>query len=402
MAQNSAIYKAETLKQKGDIAGAAATLEEALRNPKTTNWAEMYHQAGELRAQLFNVELMKAAQGMPFDTTAFVTHLDSMVFLYTKSHEADIAPDKKGKVKPKFVAQNHARMSAFLDYYNYAALFMNQNKQLDRSMLYFEKYLDMPKNPIFTQHETDSIYASKQQVYSQTVSNLAMLSFQQKKWDDALRFADRALKDTMNLRDLYVIKMQCHVNKGDSAAWLETLKEGVTRLENESMMQNLLYYYMTHNDLAAATKMADDLVAANPSNRSSWYMKGVILLNMKKDYQSAREAFTKALEIDPNYIEANINMASTYINEVVAKRLAGSYKFAGTGKNITGQKNVDIYKKELAEIQGYYKNAQKYMEHVQMIDPENPKRWVHTLQMIYDNLQLKDKKAEMDAIIESL
>lgn len=402
MAQNSAIYKAESFKQKGDIAGAAAILEEAVKNPKSTKIAEMYHKAGEYRAELFNAELLKAAKSLPFDTTAFVTNLDLMVNHYNKSHEADMKPDKKGRVEPKFKAQNHNRMLSFLDFYNFAAIFMNQNGKTQESINYFEKYLDMPKSPIFTSAETDSIYASKQQVYSQTLFNLAMLTFQQKKWDDAIGFADRALKDTLNQRDLFLIKMQCQLAKGDSLSWLNTLKEGVARLENESMMQNLLYYYMTHNDLAGAEKMSADLVAANPSGRAPWYMKGVIELNMKKDYAAARASFTKALEIDPDYLEANVNMAYTYTNEVVAKRMAGAYKFVGTGRNITGQKNVDLYKKELAEVQGFYKNALTYMVKVRQLAPDKPKVWAHTLQMIYENLDMKAEKAEIDSVIESL
>ena len=78
-AQNSAIFKAQALEQKGDIAGAAALLEEALKHPKTTKFAEMYHQVAEDNAKLFNPELMKAAQGLPFDTAAFCMHLDKMV-----------------------------------------------------------------------------------------------------------------------------------------------------------------------------------------------------------------------------------------------------------------------------------------------------------------------------------
>ena len=39
LAQNNAIYKAQTLTEKGDLQGAAAVFEEALKNPKTTKFA---------------------------------------------------------------------------------------------------------------------------------------------------------------------------------------------------------------------------------------------------------------------------------------------------------------------------------------------------------------------------
>lgn len=156
-AQNSAIFKAQALEQKGDIAGAATLLEEALKHPKTTKFAEMYHQVAEDNAKLFNPELMKAAQGLPFDTAAFCMHLDKMVDFYTKSHEADVKPDEKGRVKSKFVAQNKSRMLTMVDYYNYAAMFQYQNHDTAQAISYFEKYLKFPNNVVFTKHESDSI-----------------------------------------------------------------------------------------------------------------------------------------------------------------------------------------------------------------------------------------------------
>lgn len=255
-AQNSAIYKAQSLQEKGEIKAAADLLDEALKNPKTTKFAQMYNMAAELQAQIFNPELMKAAQGVPFDTTLFVTTLDKMVDYYTKSHEADITPDKKGKVKSKYVQANHDRMMAILDYYNYAAVFMNQSGKADKSMEYFEKYLNLPKNPIFSEHETDSIYASKRSAYSQTAFNLALLNFNAKSWDKAIEYADVALEDTLGTRDLYIIKMQSYLAKNDSTTWLKTLTDAVKRTEDEGFMQNLLYYYVVHNDIQGATAMA--------------------------------------------------------------------------------------------------------------------------------------------------
>ena len=402
LAQNNAIYKAQTLTEKGDLQGAAAVFEEALKNPKTTKFAEMYHKAAEVNAQIFNPELIKASQGVPFDTLLFVNSLDKMVDYYTRSHEADIKPDEKGRVKSKFVAANHGRMLSMLDYYNYAAIFMNQNGNIEKSTELFEKYLALPKNPIFSSHETDSIYASKKTAYSQTAVNLALLSYNGKKWDKAITYADQALSsDTLSMRDLYIIKMQSYVEKGDSVMWLKTLTEAVSRTESANFMQNLLYYYVSHNDLAAAEKMASDMVAASPNNKIAWYMKGCVELTMKKDYQAAKESFEKALSYDPDFLEANVNMASAYINQIVADKLAGKFKYVGTNKAVY-KKDEAAYNKELSTIKSYYQKALPYMEKARALAPNQPKVWAYTLQMIYENLQMKAEKAEIDAVIEGI
>lgn len=400
-AQNSAIFKAEALDQKGDIEGAAALLDEALQNPKTTKFAQMYNMAAEENAKMFNAELMKAARGIPFDTAKFITTLDKMVDYYTKSHEADVKPDEKGRVKSKYVEVNRSRMLSMVDYYNYAAMFMYQSKDTARAISYFEKFLDMPNNPIYTEHDRDSIHAAKKSAYSQTALNLASLNYSKKEWDKAISYADIALKDTIGRRDLFVIKMQSYGAKKDTTMWLKTLTEAVAETEEESFMQNLLYYYVTHKDVTGAETMANEMVKSTPDSKAAWYMKGCVELNLKKDFTAARECFEKSLAIDPDFVDANVNIAYSYVNQAVADRQAGKFKFIGTDRKILPAQ-MKAYQAELATVQGYYKSAQPYMEKVRALVPDNPRIWAYTLQMIYENLQMKTEKAEIDAIISNL
>ena len=402
-AQNSAIFKAETMRDKGEVVQAAQLIEEALVNPKTTKFAQMYNLAAELHAQLFNPELMKAAQSLPFDTLAFGDHLDKSINYYIKSHEADVTPDKKGRVKSKYVQANHSRLQTMLDYYNYAAVFMNQCGQKEKSVEYFKKYLDLPKCAIFSEAETDSIYKSKHEAYTQTAMNLAVLYFQDKNYDEALKYADQSMKDTVISRDLYVIKMQSYLAKNDSTSWLNELKDAVEKTGDVNFMQNLLYYYVSNNAVAEADVMVNDMVSNAPNNKAAWYMKGCVDLNLKKAYATSRESFQKALELDPAFADANVNMAYSYLNEVRERILAGEFKFVGaSNQTITGKDNVAAYKKEMAIVQDYYQKALPFMENARNLCPETPKMWSYALQMIYENLGMKEKKAEIDAIISGL
>lgn len=400
-AQNSAIYKAQDLQAKGDLKGALTLLEEAAQNPKTTKLAEVYNLCGEYNAQLFNPELMRAAQGLPFDTVAFGNYLDASIGYYIKSHEIDVKPDEKGRVKSKFVKANHDRVLSMLDYYNYAAVFANGMGDLDRSLYFFDKYMNLPKAPVFSQAETDSIYASKPEAYQQTARNMAILYYQNHKWNDALKYVDIALKDCDDTHDLYIIKMQSYLQQGDSVGYIAAMREAATNSHETAFMQNLLYYYVTKGDVAEAQRVADELITQAPDNKAAWYMKGCVDLNMTKDYAAARVSFEKALAIDPDYVDANTNMAYTYINEIVQRKQNGEFKYVGTGRSYT-KKEEPAYLAELAIVHEYYGKARPYMEKVRTLVPDTPKDWVYVLQMIYENLALKDKKAEMDAIIETL
>lgn len=122
-------------------------------------------------------------------------------------------------------------------------------------------------------------------------------------------------------------------------------------------------------------------------------MKGCVELNLLKDYAASRTSFEKALAIDPNYIDANVNMAYTYMNEVVSRRNKGEFKLDRT--------NVKQFNEEFEKIKVYYEKALPYFEKVRELAPDQPRLWASALQQIYTNLQQPDKAKEMDAYIES-
>jgi putative tetratricopeptide repeat-containing domain protein len=390
LAQNSALQKAQSALQNRDFNGTISILNEALQNPKTTKFAEMYNLLADAHTRLMEPELQKAAQSQPFDTTGYCVNLDKAIINYTKSYEADNKADEKGKVKPKFNAINGSRIAAMLDYYNYAALFVNQNGNRNEAITYFKKFIELPKNPVFTPQQTDSIYKAKKTEYAQAAYNLTILCYGQNDWDDVLRYADLALQDETRIRDLYIMKMQAYLGKQDSAAYLKTLQEAVIRTETPNFIQNLLYYYIQKDDRAGALSMADNLVKDHPQSKAAYYLRGSVYLNMKPfSYAKAEEDFSKALAIDPNFVEANVGMAYSYMNDVVTQVQNRVIKIPPTYSK--------LYKQVMeTKVQPYYRKALPYFEKVRALLPDEPKRWASPLQQIYNNLDMTEKSKEMD------
>lgn len=393
VAQNSAIHKVEFMVEKERYEEALQIIETALANPKTTKFAGFYYNKGEVNRKYFERVLDQASQGMPFDTVAFCNYLDEAITNFTKSHLADMQPDKKGRVEPQYQDKNYRTLKAMVNYYNYAGMFANQQGDYKNSIKWFRKYYDFPKNPVFSASETDSLYQLSPVIYSQTAVNIVMLNFQLKDWDGVLETVDAALKDTISTRDLYLMKMQAHLEKNDSAAYINDLKEAVARTEHAGFAQNLLYVYMQRNQPEEALALANELVTSNPSSHTGYYLKGCIELNMLKNYAGARESFAKAIELNPSFVDANVNMAYTFMNEVVARRNNGDWKL--------DRNNKKEFDKEFAEIEKYYQQALPYMERVKELVPEQPKVWAAALQQIYTNLQNKEKADEMDRILST-
>lgn len=395
MAQNSALYKAQSAMEKKDYEGAIQILQEALQNPKTTKIAEFQRKIGECSAMVFQPELDKAAKGLPFDTARFCTYLDNSIEAFTKSHEADMAPDAKGKVKPQFVQLNKLNISQMLNYYNYAGMFKYQAGDMKGARDYFAKYIDMPKNPVFGQSLSDSIYMLSRSQYVQAAYNVASLSYQLKDYASTIKYADFALQDTLNLHDLYQLKMVSQYQSGDTVAYMKTLREAVERTGDEVYMQELTTDYMQRQDREGALKLADDLIAKSPTNKNAYFLKGRIYLNMPPyDYESARQNFQKALEIDPNFAQANAGMGNCYFNEVVDKMNNGTIKIPyGQGQDVVKKKMAVLQK----EVYPYYNKALPYYEKAQQTAPDSPQLWCQGLYAVYKQLYMDDKAKALKA-----
>jgi tetratricopeptide (TPR) repeat protein len=150
---------------------------------------------------------------------------------------------------------------------------------------------------------------------------------------------------------------------------------------------------MQRNQPNEALALANELVANNPASHTGFYLKGCIELNILKNYVQARESFKRAIELNPSFVDANVNMAYTFMNEVVARRNNGDWKL--------DRNNKAEFDKEFEEIKKYYEQALPYMERAHELVPEQPKVWAAALQQIYTNLQNKAKADEMDAILST-
>ncbi len=393
--QNMAIYKTQAKIDENKLQEAEAIITPALTNPKTTKHAEMYNLAGSIQIRYLQPELIKAAQQQPCDTALFISSLEKAVEYYTKSYEYDMKPDKKGKVNPKFQEDNHKRLMAMLPYYNYAGIMLYNNGKKDEASEMFHKFIEMYKNPAFSKAEQDSIYKANKKDYDQASYNIASLAYSSKNWDKLLSVIDDALKGENNLNDLYIMKSQACLAKGDTAKWVTTMEEAIGRLENSaSFAQNLLYYYIQKNDAQDALTQANALIEKNPNSKNGYYMKGCVLLNLQKDFPASRECFEKAISIDPEFVECYMNIGVSYINEVITRRNNGEY--------CTDRTKVKQYNADIEKMKVFYKNALPYFEKAQELKPDEPKMWAANLQNVYSNLGMKEQAKEMEDLVNQI
>lgn len=388
-AQNSAIYKVDELIEKGDFAAAAALCDEALANPKTTKFQEFYNKAGQIQIQTFTPELLKATQSIPFDTLAFCTGIDRAVGYYTKSYEATQGVDAKGKpVKwdKKIAEDTQNRLLAMVDFYNYAAMFSYANGDKARALDYFQKYVDYPQNPAFSQAVRDSLNTINRENYAQTRYNLCMLYYEGKNWDALLANAPAALQDHYNNHDIYVAVAGAYLAQGDSANWEKTLVDAATIEGDEGFFNELIVHYANSHQTDKAVAMVNDLVAKYPEDAKSWFMKGCVESDLLNDIEAARKSYTRSLEIDPSYTQAYINMGTTFYNEIAAR--TENHEFDHFNRGYYNHDTKDAFMAETRAIQAIYQQACDYLEKARASAPDKPELWGRRLQRVYNHMRI--------------
>jgi len=157
---------------------------------------------------------------------------------------------------------------------------------------------------------------------------------------------------------------------------VKLLEEGRKKYpDNTDILMELSNAYIASNKIEVAKEAFKAGVAKEPNNKYYRYNYGSLLLNAK-DYASAVEQLTKAVEIDSTYENAIYNLGVTYIKWGADIR----------DKAAAEDKQDDSYKEKFQKALPY---MQKYLE----FHPDDPTIW-DLLGRIYANLGMTDKSKE--------
>lgn len=116
-----------------------------------------------------------------------------------------------------------------------------------------------------------------------------------------------------------------------------------------------------------AIKLLSDAVQKDPQDSISMFSLA-ILYEKKEDFETAEKYYLKTLEIEPNYYNANVNLASYYLDRAKAKKRMIDDLVDGTGYNYTDEDKANaLIKERKAELA----NALKYLEKCHSLKPGN-------------------------------
>lgn len=375
-----------------DPTAALNTLKPALEGDQkdlVVNEPYLWYVSGLAKLGIMQQELIKQQEGAQFDQKKLFKYCYELFQDFTRCDSLDNLPDAKGKVKPQYSEQIKKVLYENRNHlFNGGAFFYNEE---DFNMAYnmFDTFItsaDMPRLAEFNLNSFPELAEiSRLAAYYSALSGMRLENYNM-----VLKHIDLALQDSANAESAYQFKADALANLGDTVAWLDILKECSVKYPNSPYFhQSLIQYYNEKDKHDELTKFADDMIASDPGNPLFVYIKGLIPMRVE-NYDEAIVWFKKTLEIDPNYENAIVNLAASYMNK------AHLYNSQQTSMNIKDKAKI---KQDQEILKGYFSEALPLYEKLRSIAPDKTNLWLTGLYNCYYNLEMTDKMKEIESLM---
>jgi tetratricopeptide (TPR) repeat protein len=245
----------------------------------------------------------------------------------------------------------HKRAAVYLDLRQHSAAVGDALRAIRLDSTRSDFYMTLV-NAYFAQNKTRQakdlleIMESKFPENTETLLKLGELYYLVQQYQKGIEYVNKALKIDERLAKAYYIKGSIYRESGDTAKAVSSLQ---TAIEQDSKYEDAfidlgiifsarknelgLEYYdnalrlnpSNENTRYARAKFLQDLgrydeaineyesmLSKNPSCENCLYNLGAIHLEIKKDNKSALQYFTKAIQVNPAYVEAYLARGFTY------------------------------------------------------------------------------------------
>lgn len=182
------------------------------------------------------------------------------------------------------------------------------------------------------------------------------------------------------------------IQEGDTTKALEYATKAVAAYPNdpEISTQNIEYHLMTGHEEKIISEI-EAQIAKDPQNKQLYFYLGLARAS-SENIPGAIEAYKKALEIDPAYTDANLNVAALIMNSANQELMA-----LNDDRSLS---NAD-YNKKVEEIKVKMSAAVPYLENIAKAEPNN-RDALRNLKSYYDFVGDEAKSAEIQQKIDAI
>lgn len=292
----------------------------------------------------------------------------------------DQMPNSKGKVAPKFRKKNAGRLISARNSLINAGQDAYNEKDYKKAADAFGAFVNSRKAPLFS--ETDF---SKEDFYTQIAYFASLAAYNSQDYAAASSYADICQGDkeyANDAMDIKILSMKAQMKtKEDSVKYLNDVKALYEKEpESERIFSLLTEYYQATNDNAAKKALIQNQIEKYPS-KMSWALKGESDMN-EQNWKDAIDAYKKALEFDPEFIQVRFNLALCENNQAITLKDA-------SGGTLT------------PEAKQFLQDSINNLNKVREKDPNREQvNWAYTLYQAYYLIGDEAKAKELESLIQ--
>ncbi|MFY7811372.1 MAG: tetratricopeptide repeat protein [Flavobacterium sp.] len=258
----------------------------------------------------------------------------------------------------------------------YAAEFAVSSKEYDNALKYYDQLKKMNYSGIKDVFTAVNVETGKVEEFGdKTMRDLSVKAKSHKEPKDT--------KTPSRRGGIYTNVALILVEQGKKNEAKMAIKEArAANPDDISLITTEANLYLDDNNLVEYEKLIAEVLAKNPNNAELQFNLGVVAQKSKNNAK-AEGYYKKAIEIDPNYINANLNLAILFLDgekEIVDKMNA-------LGNSAADNKKYDLLKEDRNKL---FRNALPYLEKVVNLEPSN-KDAASTLIGVYTSLEMFDK-----------
>ena len=351
-------------------------LKPAMTNPETAEQAYTWFVAGKGAFDFFDKEVDKKALGHSL--------IDGYGY-FQKALPLDTVVDAKGKTKTKYSKDMVKMIVGHYNDFSNAALYLWEVEDYAGAVEAWDLFVENRNNPVLVKN---GLKAQPDSIYGEILFNMGIGNSLLQNNEGALKNFKDAISMGYTKKNAfdYAISAASSMNNAAEMAAIAEQAYPIYGAEDSRYIGYIINNYLDKKDFAVADAMIDKYLAADPDNAQLYFVKGVVLETENKNAE-AKEAYKKAVELDPKNANALFRIGYTLYQEACA-----------IDEQEGGGLNNEEYKKlRETRIDPLFREASKYIEESYKLDDQNSDAR-SVLRSIYYNLNDEENLKRVEAM----
>lgn len=383
--KNVSKAKAKMNAETPDYVEAEKFIAPALEDSITKTLADTWFTAGKIYYKLFDAEQKKEWAKQKANQELMATSLMKAYDCFIVADSLDQMPNAKGKVPNKFRKQIIEISGVMQNGFINSGAYYFKLKDYPKAIKCFEYYLDYPNLKYWDSEKRDAL--RKDTMIPNIQYYCGASASQGNDSETAIKYFKMLLDVYQPVEEMYQFVIYEYGRLKDSVSLMEMYKIGAQKFpENPFYARSLINEYLMKNNLEEALIWINKAMQEGDStNAVFWNLKAQIL-EKENDFAEAEKCFLKAIQYDPNFVDALGNVGRIYYNAAVEEL-----------DRVNAIKDDKKYKAAKAKMKSVFMKPLPYMEKAHELNPDE-RDYIVALRGIYYNLGkgYEKKYEEMD------